>query len=128
MRTPRLYSRSSGATQPLIPSEQEEAVVALLWEVRAECDRVVTDEGYDQSHDDEHMGGELARAAAAYALVSPLGTEDAALLWPWEDGFKPMDRRRNLIRAMQLLVAETLRVDREDRSFSGVPDPWAKPR
>jgi hypothetical protein len=61
---------------------QEQAVVALLWEVREECDRVVTEEGYNQAHDDEHTDGSLAAAAAAYALEGVWPR--AAQLWPWD--------------------------------------------
>jgi hypothetical protein len=70
--------------------------------------------GYDSEHDSQHTYGELARAAAAYALPrgatgrdKPFDRED---LWPWTDGWKPADRITGLVRAAALLVAEIQRL------------------
>lgn len=67
--------------------------------------RQVVDEGWSNAHDDEHESGELARAAAAYAAR-------AISLWPFEGEPKFKDRRRDLIRAGALLLAEVARIDR----------------
>lgn len=64
--------------------------------------------GYDAAHDDEHTGGEIARAAASFAANDPR-------LWPW--GALPIHeggRRETLIKAAALLVAEIERFDRID--------------
>lgn len=66
--------------------------------------------GYDAAHDDKHIFGELAVAAASFAANDPS-------LYPWghfpvhEDG-----RRERLIKAAALLVAE---IERFDRSNEG---------
>lgn len=65
--------------------------------IAAERQRQLDVEGYDAAHDDEHVEGEIALAAALYA--SPIllyAKEDYANQirfsdpWPWEDSF---DRR-----------------------------------
>jgi len=70
--------------------------------------------------DDMHIMGELAGAAACYCLTSngvmrkdgPTSV-DPKEFWPWEQSaFKPGDRRRDLIKAAALVVAEIERLDR----------------
>lgn len=73
--------------------------------------------GYTVEHDDTHDKGELAEAAAAYAIFSTEqegADEVAADLWPleWHCLQPKADRRRNLIIAAALLVAEIERLDR----------------
>lgn len=73
--------------------------------------RQVEEEGWSGPHDDGHEGGQLADAAACYAL----GTERVRSfkLWPWDwKWWKPADRRRDLVRAGALIVAEIERLDR----------------
>ncbi len=50
--------------------------------IAAERRRQVEAEGWTPEHDDQHTRGELARAAACYALAYDLGSE-RELLWPW---------------------------------------------
>ena len=91
-------------------------------------------EGYNASHDDEHTDGSLASAAVCYALLEPKVEDRAAWeypgrgecdrqtiyekiprLWPssWHPRYwKPKDRRRNLVRAAALILAEIERIDR----------------
>lgn len=83
-------------------------------------------EGYTPEHDDEHDNGEIALAAATYALLAgaELGDEenmdlDAAIMhvtkwvWPWSPkALKPTDARRMLIKSAALIVAEVERIDR----------------
>ena len=90
-------------------------------------------EGFDAAHDDEHADGQLARAAAAYALVSVVeeGAVDIGYvsshlqkvlewLWPWSvQWWKPKDRRRDLVRAGALIVAEIERLDRAAEKEAG---------
>lgn len=88
-------------------------------------------EGWTPDHDDTHSRGELARAAACYALqaaqrcdVTPY--DDLAgrrrwrivnwaikRFWPWGWGWwKPRDSRHDLIRGAALIIAEIERLDR----------------
>ena len=87
-------------------------------EIYAERRRQLTQEGFTLEHDDKHDRGELASAAAAYAgETATLGSGAIGrvkhLCWPWEARWwKPRDRRRDLIRAAALIVAEIERLDR----------------
>lgn len=79
-----------------------------LQDVIAERKRQIAVECWTPEHDDEHAGGDLAEAAACYVL----GTADKDT-WPWEwEAWKPKDRRRNLVKAAALLLAEIERLDR----------------
>jgi hypothetical protein len=99
-------------------------------------------EGWTEAHDDTHDAGEMARAAAVYAYTSTLSEAQAAAwqerlrkpppavtfrgetfiapgilraLWPWApEWFKPKNRRRDLVRAGALIVAEIERIDRQE--------------
>lgn len=84
---------------------------SVVREIAAERRRQIED-GRDAVHDDELTGGELASAAAAYAV------NDFAL-WPWaSEWWKPKDRRRNYVRAAALLIAEIERMDRHNAEVS----------
>lgn len=72
-------------------------------------------EGWTEEHDDRHIRGELGAAAACYA--APLRHQPLMLeqVWPptWDNGWwKPKDRRRDLVRAAALIIAEIERLDR----------------
>lgn len=94
-----------------------------LDDIAAERKRQIDVEGWGARHDDR-SGGDLAVAAACYALpaqrlsmmVDPYATEGVSLLsslWPWShEWWKPKDRRRDLVRAGALIVAEIERIDR----------------
>jgi hypothetical protein len=78
-------------------------------------------EGWTPEHDDEHQNGAMASAAACYALSSGIRnismpfTAQTLLecLWPWDSSWwKPKDRRRDLVRAGALIIAEIERIDR----------------
>ena len=92
-------------------------------------------EGWTDAHDDEHSHGEMARAAAAYAVSDRMREPGSdgdryttslwpwSLLWPWDmKWWKPKDRRRDLIRAAALIVAEIERIDRSAER-NGTPEP-----
>lgn len=91
-------------------------------EIAAERRRQVEDEGWSPTHDRlEHDDGALAKAAGSYALMTALSHETRSEFppgtppawWPWDAGWwKPKDRRRDLIRAGALIVAEIERLDR----------------
>ncbi len=111
-------------------------------DVAKERQRQVEVEGWTAEHDDAHTQGQLARAASAYAYlgslpdIDPLGRKDDRARWEqpgsyvrylieqlfpswgtmfggWDWGwFKPTDRRRDLVKAAALIVAEIERLDR----------------
>jgi hypothetical protein len=96
-----------------------------LLDVASERMRQTVVEGHSLEHDDGHDGGELAHAAACYAVnagsvllgteVEPFAIDEEPILtwWPWEDvWWKPKDPRRDLVRAAALIVAEIERLDR----------------
>jgi hypothetical protein len=92
-------------------------------------------EGYDNDHDvSEHQPGDIAQAAAVYALspekrnespylFSDEGDGDTSfkdLLWPFDDGwFKPSpdDRIRELVKAGAMIAAEIDRLLFEQKQF-----------
>ncbi|RPS33579.1 hypothetical protein [Pseudomonas aeruginosa] len=105
--------------------------VPQAWlDVQAERLRQVEAEGWMPEHDDAHSHGEMARAAACYALAGSSAPNDgtAALLvslaWPWdEQWWKPTSARRDLIKACALTLAEIERLDRA--GISQNPQPGA---
>jgi hypothetical protein len=91
--------------------------------IAAERQRQVTEEGWTAEHDAEHAKGELARAAACYALPPDrrqIATarhpadrtsrfEPWPLGWPWHPSWwkpAPDDRVRELVKAAALIAAE----------------------
>ncbi|BEV02236.1 hypothetical protein [Novosphingobium olei] len=106
------------------------AIIALggkvLTDIACERQRQIEAEGYDPAHDDNHVHGELARHAAVLAIYAALPDLDRAhastygpnhygsrLLWPWAyTAFKLADRRRDLVKAAALIIAEVQRLDR----------------
>ena len=90
-------------------------------DIKAERLRQMHQEGWSEQHDDQHTNGEMAQAAGCYALHAGL-PEPAQVRpgyapqdWPWEaKWWKPKDRRRDLVRAGALIVAEIERLDRAD--------------
>lgn len=105
--------------------------VPQAWlDVQAERRRQIEAEGWTPEHDDEHNHGQMARAAACYALAGSSAPNDgtAALLvslaWPWdEQWWKPTSARRDLIKACALTLAEIERLDRA--GISQNPQPGA---
>lgn len=96
--------------------------MSVLDEIAAERKRQIEGEGWSPAHDDAHKHGEMAGAAACYVMhglkigntsLNNAVTNMVSRLWPWADHWwKPKDRRRDLIRAAALLVAEIERLDR----------------
>ncbi len=103
--------------------------VPQAWlDVQAERRRQVEVEGWTPEHDDKHSHGQMARAAACYALAGSSAPSDgtAALLvslaWPWdEQWWKPSTARRDLVKACALALAEIERLDRAGISQSPQP-------
>lgn len=102
----------------------DNCLFSVLAEIADERRRQVAEEGWTPQHDDdEHGSDDLARAAACYALPDYLrdqvirGQYGSKKLWRWlwpftEDWWKPKDRRRELVQAGALIVAEIERIDR----------------
>ena len=97
----------------------------VILEIARERERQMTAEGWPPEHDDTHIGGDLARAAAAYANMAGLrsATQDGGDTdtsqhmcpggWPWaKASWKPKTIRRDMLRAAALIVAEIERLDR----------------
>jgi hypothetical protein len=106
----------------------KEAPSQAALDVLMERDRQVASEGWTAEHDDEHKDGEIAAAAATYAFAASFSefrrkritginsiTNSIALreMWPWaEKWWKSTDRRRDLVKAGALIIAEIERLDR----------------
>lgn len=86
--------------------------------IAAERQRQIEQEGWSASHDDAHRGGDLALAAARYALHDVKGRPEAHRTvnraWPWASmWWKPnTDPVRNLVKAGALIAAEIDRLQR----------------
>ncbi|GEM_PF-1738741 len=92
--------------------------------------RQVMEEGWTPEHDDKHNGGQLALAAACYAVAQDARENyndySPPPFWPWAaEWWKPKDYRRDLVRAAALLIAEIERIDRAAEP-NGSVQPTAK--
>jgi len=109
---------------------------AAARDVIAERRRQIEAEGWTSWHDDQHHRGEMAMAAACYAhpervfiarQLAGRGYETYTSYrdaWPWADEWwKPRGRRRDLVRAAALILAEIERLDRAAQSAPPAPEP-----
>ncbi|EPK2766099.1 hypothetical protein [Pseudomonas aeruginosa] len=119
--------RRAEAVHQIAAAPGKEVPQAWL-DVQAERRRQVEAEGWTPEHDDEHSHGQMARAAACYALAGSSAPNDgtAALLvslaWPWdEQWWKPSTARRDMVKACALALAEIERLDRAGISQSPQP-------
>lgn len=92
-----------------------------LGDIERERRRQILDENWTPEHDDNHGANELVHAAVCYAMGDrEIVARDesgrrlgAASIWPWHvKWWKPSDRRRDLVKAGALIVAEIERLDR----------------
>lgn len=107
-------------------------------ELASERARQINSEGWSLEHDDyQHFDGQLARAAAGYAMYASGRTDltrafvkgekptDATYVprgWPWDaSAWKPKSPREDLVRAGALIIAEIERLDR----VAGIAKPAA---
>lgn len=103
-------------------------------DVAAERRRQIVEENHTAANDDTLVNGELARAGAAYALAGGLDDHQRARLFPSTVGctlrdiwppdwprawFQPTTRRRDLVRAAALAIAE---IERQDRASTRTAD------
>lgn len=96
----------------------------VLGEIATERRRQIEAEGWTPAHDDRHIRGELGAAAACYAVPSRDRAIAFEALWPvtWDAAWwKPTGaltdlnaRRRDLVKAAALIVAEIERLDRQE--------------
>ncbi|HEE0992241.1 TPA: hypothetical protein R6414_003145 [Klebsiella pneumoniae] len=103
------------ALRQRIAELESRTVNAAAAAVLAELKRQVAAEGWTPGHDDEYEHGELADAAGCYALSSELFdcAGEPPRPWPWPDEWwKPTNRRRDLVKAGALILAEIERLDR----------------
>lgn len=109
-----LHIRTSATLRALLARAEAAEAMGVPGEIAAERRRQIEVEGWSSEHDDTHSGSELAMAAACYALLGS-GRSVPAGMWPWRregDWPKPKSKRRDLIRAAALIVAEIERLDR----------------
>jgi hypothetical protein len=102
----------------------------VIEEIREERKRQMAVEGWTPQHDDEHLHGEMADAAACYAATKKIlvrtrlhrsgsfcGSYSTTIdAWPWAcewDKRVKHPRRRQLVIAAALIVAELERLDRK---------------
>lgn len=86
--------------------------------------RQVEQEGFDEQHDNAYVNGELAMAAACYAMSAGLQVfdiaPDPAAFWPFAPSeFHPKNPRADLVRAAALIMAE---IERRDRATLTPPE------
>ena len=88
--------------------------------INKERERQIKQEGWTKEHDMQHIGEELANAAATYAmapscrealtnLVGDCKMTGIPPTWPWDDEWykpTPNDRIRELVKAGALIAAE----------------------
>jgi hypothetical protein len=90
--------------------------------IAAERERQLNSEGFSRESDQEYQRGELAKAATAYVQLAAMdlaaGTRDhiawhgPAAVWPWAlKWWKPVDARRDLVRAGALIAAQIDLID-----------------
>lgn len=91
--------------------------------IAAERERQLQAEGFTRDGDQQYRHGELARAATAYVQLAAMdlaagGTRDhiawhgPAAVWPWApEWWKPVDARRDLVRAGALIAAQIDLID-----------------
>lgn len=102
-----------------------ETISRAAQDVLAERQRQISVEGWDDTNDDCNDKSELAQAAACYALSGTPADEAVFihgrwkdprdLFWPWtwdRSWWKPTNRRRDLVKAGALILAEIERLDR----------------
>ena len=132
-------NRAEAAEAKLVPLAASTSAGALI-DVLAERRRQVEAEGFTTEHDDEHTDGDIARAAATYAMAGAMQTSYLRMhfLGEWANGgfskvrsqwpdrwdwawFKPTNPRRDLVKAAALILAEIERLDRADGTAALAP-------
>ncbi|MDT3556322.1 hypothetical protein ROV95_09315 [Stenotrophomonas maltophilia group sp. msm1] len=90
--------------------------------IAAERERQLQAEGFTRDGDQQYRRGELAKAATAYVQLAAMDLEagtrrhiawhSPAAVWPWApEWWKPVDARRDLVRAGALIAAQIDLID-----------------
>ncbi|HDS0948627.1 TPA: hypothetical protein QDZ34_000883 [Stenotrophomonas maltophilia] len=90
--------------------------------IAIERERQLRVEGFSRDSDEQYCEGELARAAIAYAQLaamdlqagtrSHVASQEPPFFWPWAlEWWKPVDARRDLVRAGALIAAQIDLID-----------------
>lgn len=100
-------------------TELRTGIDLIRQERRRQRSRQAGGEAYSLAHDDEHDKGEIARAAAVYAMPPEFRDRNkdvVAVLSPpgWYLKLKTGDRKRELVKAGALVAAELDRLIREE--------------
>lgn len=130
----RVWADEGCPMEPKAVQEPLRGMTAALSDVIAERARQVEAEGWTPEHDDEHKEGSLGRAGGFYALNAGAamwyGTHDTSICdsapdgWPWaSEWWKPVNARRDLVKAAALILAE---IERIDRAEAAKTNPQAK--
>lgn len=93
--------------------------------IAIERQRQMATERFTSTHDEQYQRGELAKAAVAYAQLAAMeldagtrghiGWLNPPAIWPWEaHWWKPVDARRDLVRAGALIAAQLDLIDQRD--------------
>lgn len=119
---PVYFSHAHALARPQ-PEAKGPVAAGVIGEIAAERRRQIEAESWTPEHDDEHVEGQIALAAAAYAVAAtgtPLTWADP--LWPWSrDSWKPSAPRRMLVKSGALIVAEIERLDRASGASTTPP-------
>lgn len=95
-----------------------ETMTSAARDVLAERQRQINVEGWTPEDDDRYENGDLANAAACYAVHAAeegAPTDAAPSAWPWDaKWWKPSTPRRDLVKAGALILAEIERLDRAE--------------
>lgn len=108
----------------MLAAEPGKEVPQAWIDVQAERRRQITAEGWTPEHDDQHGAGELADAAACYALwAGGINPGNWREFWPWApEWLKHSEPRRMLVKACALALAEIERLDRAVATQGGPRD------
>lgn len=88
-----------------------------IQDILHERERQISVEGFDTETHGRHTEGRLSKAAACYLLIDSNLRGAIANLWPFHRlWWKPTDKRRNLVKAGALIVAEIERLDRIEKA------------
>ena len=90
--------------------------------IASERERQLCIEGFSRDSDEQYREGELARAATAYVQLAAMdlqvgsrkhiASQEPPFFWPWaQEWWKPVDARRDLVRAGALIAAQIDLID-----------------
>ena len=116
-------------TETPAPALQPAVQMPRAWlDVMGERTRQMAVEGWTPEHDDKHDQAQMAGAALCYLaedIPHWARSQAQGCYWPWDaEWWKPADRRRNLVKAGALILAE---IERLDRAALSQPAPAPQP-